>query len=172
MYFCENPLINIIMPYENLKASLTEIEIEDLQHSISHMKDMLPFLINLTPHERRKMGAFMSRDDLFTQKAFEIAMDNSSLVPQNLDMDGWKMDIELHAHLQNMYRQLNQLMEGLSDTIMALKTEKTKTANMFFNMLRVQKDSNVPGIDAMIASLQASKAKVGRKKQPKETTSL
>jgi hypothetical protein len=91
---------------------------------------------------------------LFSITAFEIATNESYLVPQNLDMQGWENDIELLKQLNTIHRIIMQLEESLSDTIIAVKTENAKTSSLFYNSLKLQAKFNTPGVDAMVNKLK------------------
>lgn len=144
------------MPYENIDFRLETADIDSINENIRQINKRLPFLVNLTKKEKRARGNYAARNELFVITAFEIAESDASLVPQVLSMPQWENDIVLCEQLTLMHRQIKQLEESLSDTILALKTEKSKTASIFYNTLKVLQTSNaVAGIDAMIDKLRS-----------------
>jgi hypothetical protein len=142
------------MPYENIEAELNDTDMDHIHELLFQLNGLLPFLVNLTLHERKQRGAYTRRKDAFVQKAMEIAKDNPSLLPPNFDLVAWQKDISLIEKLSSLHRQIKQLEEGLSDTIIALRTETAKTSSTYYNLLLIMKKLNTPGVDAMVKSLK------------------
>ena len=142
------------MPYENINSTISDADNNQILFELDIIKNLMPFLINLTKKERQQKGAFIRQKELFSITAFEIATKEPSLVPQNLDMQGWENDIELLKQLNTIHRIIMQLEESLSDTIIAVKTENAKTSSLFYNSLKLQAKFNTPGVDAMVNKLK------------------
>jgi hypothetical protein len=143
------------MPYENLDAALSDTDMDEIMFELNNIIALLPFLINLTKKERQQKGAFIRQKNLFTQTAFEMATNETHLVPSNFNMAHWQNDILLLAKLQTIHRKIMQLQEGVDDTIIALKTETAKTSSLFYNTLKLQAKFNTSGVDAMVSKLKA-----------------
>ncbi len=142
------------MPYENINAKLNDETVIQIQKMLDEIQNQLPFLINLTPDERKQKGPYNRKRDLFNQKAFEIARDNTNLLPSNIDLIAWQADRKLLAQLNQLQKSIAQLHEGVGDTIIALQTEVSKTSSLYFKLLKVMAKLNIPGIDAMLESLR------------------
>jgi hypothetical protein len=142
------------MPYENIEAELNDSDMDHIQELLLQLKEQLPFLINLTLKERMNKGTYTRRKDLFVQKAIELAKNNPSLLPPNINLVAWQKDITLIEKLSSIHRQIKQVEEGLSDTIIALRTETAKASSTYYNLLLIMEKLNTPGVDAMVKSLK------------------
>jgi hypothetical protein len=143
------------MPYENINTQLSLSDEADIRAKIEAVFALLPFLINLTKKERKQKTGQGRHKELFIITAFEIAQTNPLLVPQKLSMLEWENDIELHTQLISIHRRLKQLEEAINDTLLALKAEKSKSASVFYNTLKIFENSNiVDGIDTMVGKLK------------------
>ena len=123
------------MPYENIEAELTQVDIQNIQDNIADIRAKLPFLVNLTKEERKQKGAHSKRRDIYVITCLEIAEKEFPTTLPAIDLTGWKKDVKLLEQLMSIKRRMNILNEGLDDTIVALKTETALTSNRFFGIL-------------------------------------
>lgn len=151
------------MPYHNIETALSPTDIDQIKGHIEDIKELLPFLINLTPKERQA-GMLGHNNYAFTKAAFEHATYNANLLPPSFSVASWQADIELYDALRPLIQQLKQLLEGLEDTHLALRMESQKAALDFLKLAKIASQSNIPGTDEIVSSL-SDKLSVKRKKK-------
>lgn len=142
------------MPYENINHQLNDQELDSIQTSLIELKTQLSFLVNLTPHERKQRGPVIRKGEYFIQTAYEIAQQETQLLPAAISLSEWEADLRLLQQLKPIRNQIAQLHEGLQDTCMALQTELTQRALTFRKVLESLKQQQIPGIDIMLKKLE------------------
>lgn len=141
------------MPYHNINAQLNSSDLQLIMNRIQEIKNLLPFLINLTPEESRKSGSFLRLGYSFYTAAYDIANQRPELLPPAISMSDWKADMELLRAITPIKQQVEQLLEALTDTQVALTVEVTEKAVAVRNVLKAQRKSQAQGIDEALAAL-------------------
>jgi len=145
------------MANENmLSAELSPSDFAALQDAIQVFKDKLPFLINLTPLERRAFPKMGDKSMPFVHMALDFAKGNAGLVPPYLNVAEFEKDLKLVKSLTELAQDINMLAEGLDDTIMLAGCEAYKSALVFYRSIKTAKEMNIPGIDTVHESLRKS----------------
>ena len=153
------------MPYENINAILPDATVQSIQAHLSDSMQALPFLVNLTPKERKQKGPQARRRDIYAITCHEIAKNEPMLVPPTIDMAGWENDLDLINKLSSLKRQVAQLYEALDDTVLALKAETSMPSDLFYKTLKLLSKTNVPGVNVMVDRLTETKGNVGGRKK-------
>ncbi len=157
------------MPNENiLSAELSESDLAALKDAIQLFKDKLPFLVNLTPKERRAYPKMGDKSTAFVYKALDYAKYKEVLVPAYLNVDEFEKDLKLVKSLKALAREINMLAEGLDDTAMLAGSEAYKSALVFYRSVGSARKLNVPGVDSIYEDLRDSfptKRKSGKRKE-------
>ncbi len=136
-----------------VSGQLTKDDLDHLIGQIRHIKKHLPFLIQLSPEERRgglKMG---DRTVAFVERALQIAQERKDLLPPYVDLEEMERDLELWKNLGILARELSSLLEAIEDTRMAAGADAYTTALFIYNSLRQAAEAGVPGLDTLIAEL-------------------
>lgn len=155
------------MPYHNIDETLSDAKYNATLSFIEDIKGTLPFLINLTPTEIKKLGILRANKLSFVKSAFDFATNNPAILPNNFDQTGWQRDIELLEKISVIKQQTAQLLESLNDTHLAINAEVNQKSLQFFKLAKMQSKLNTPGADTIVDSLASSygmKGNVGRKK--------
>ncbi len=79
-------------PYNNLSSSLGTGDYNQIINRINAIKAALPFLINLTPDERRRGLRQGDKSMAFVSKALEYASAHPNLVPPYLNVGEFQKD--------------------------------------------------------------------------------
>ena len=137
-----------------ISANLNDQTLQDILSKLRDIRSQLPFLIQLTPSERREGWWTGERSAEFVKRAFAIAKDNRSLVPPWLDFNEWERDMEIWSKLEQIEREIKSLTEAIEDTRMAAGSDSIQHALVFYGALKQQKQANVPGVDTYIEELK------------------
>lgn len=91
--------------------------------AIATIKEKLPFLVDLTPEERRTMLKMGDKSRAFVSKALEVATQNPNFLPRSFDLEEMRRDLALFESLYPVFLSLTQLQELVDDTCIASASE-------------------------------------------------
>jgi len=140
-------------PYNNLSSSLGTGDYNQIINRINAIKAALPFLINLTPDERRRGLRQGDKSMAFVSKALEYASAHPNLVPPYLNVGEFQKDHDLREQLLHILREMNSLVEAIDDTVLALGREEFEQALIFYNSVKQAAKGNVPGTGSIYEDL-------------------
>jgi hypothetical protein len=104
----------------------------------------LPFLINLSVDERKKLRKMGPGRTSYVQDIFQAATNNSGAIPQRFSMSEFGKDLQLYRDLSDILSLMEPLFESMESTSMALSAELMKQADECYGYLKVaaQKSTN------------------------------
>ena len=111
------------MPENQISATLSASDREDILAAFNTIKQKLPFLIDLTADERRAMTKMGDKSTAFVSKAFEVANQHPDILPRAFSVDEMRKDVELLQTLQPILMIANQLQDLIEDTYMQVGSE-------------------------------------------------
>jgi len=155
---------------KNLIDSELTKENEDLSiQNIRSTETLLPFLVNLSVDERRKLPK-MGRDGLdFAEKSLMHALDNPELVVSYMDIPGMQRDLDLLKQVQRILGVTEAFCKRLKDTHMVLGSEVYDAARVFYRIVKNASISGVEGCDYIAKDLgEHYKNLTGPKPRPEE----
>jgi hypothetical protein len=102
------------MPDNRISAALSSADQQAVLAAINTIRTKLPFLIDLSPEERKGLPRLGDKSRGFVSQALEIASQNPDILPRSFDVEEMRKDVELlDAFLPVMlaFAQLNELIE-------------------------------------------------------------
>ena len=144
-----------IMTNDNkISASLTAQDMTDIMAAFATIKAKLPFLINLSPEEKRRMPNISTERggmvDTFTSE-----MDlHADLIPTFVDMPELAKDKALFTQLDTLKACANEICEGINDTHQAVGSDMYLAYLSFYNNVKQAAKRAVVGSDAIFANLR------------------
>jgi hypothetical protein len=154
------------MPYNNIEASLSDADQAALFDLINDMRAKLPFLVNLTPHEKRK-GKLGQHNYAFLKAAYDYAEKHPEMLPPSFSMPSWQADIDLYDRLAPIAQQVAIFQEALNDTLYALRTEAQRSALDFLKLAQLAATGHTPGSTDIVVDLKSKLSKPYKKRTPK-----
>lgn len=152
------------MPKENSVS--IQIKPEDLKKVLDALKTiettLKPYLIALTPEERKQIPKMSDKTVPFVEKTLDYAQTNPQFAPAYMSVGELKIDLEAASMLTKVLRPVEQLGEGVNDTIMLAGSEAYIAALAYYNSVKQAAKMNVPGARAIYDDL--SKRFPGRPK--------
>jgi hypothetical protein len=124
------------MPDNRISASLSQADLQAVMAAIGTIREKLPFLVDLSPEERRTLPRMGDRSRGFVTQAFEIASQNSDILPRSFDLEEMRKDVEMLAALSPVITALAQLNELVDDTYMAVGSEAYTAALSVYQYAR------------------------------------
>jgi hypothetical protein len=153
------------MSYQNISAQLTETDLQEIQAALAIIETKLPFLVNLTVEERRKLFKMGNKSLAFVSNSLTAAQSNRDILPARFDLDEFNRDYQLAATLNEVHFRLQQLTEKVDDTLMAVSSEAMTSSLMVYDYVKTAA-KNTPGLKA-IADQLSERFKATRAKAPK-----
>lgn len=126
-----------------------------VQQSLDVIKAALqPYLISLTPEERKTMLRMADKTVAFVQKTTEYATNNASFVPAFVDFEDMKQDVAGVAALTPLRQQLEQLATDTESTVMVAGGEAYANALTVYNNIKFLAHNKQPGAQAAYDDLR------------------
>ncbi|MDR0967080.1 MAG: hypothetical protein LBM75_11405 [Myxococcales bacterium] len=136
-----------------------------VQAMISEAIEMLsPYMLALTPADRRELPKMGEKTISFVEKAHEFAKQNPNLRPSYLDMGGFSIDFADARSLWALLNSVHQLESSLDDTEMVAGSEAYQAALVFYQSVKMAAGQNVPGAKAIYEELKTRFPNYGRPK--------
>ncbi len=135
------------MTPNRISAVLTDIDRAAVMEAINTIKLKLPFLIPLTPEDRKNLSKMGDKSRAFVLKSIEIAQQNPTMIPQTFNTEELRRDIELYEALQPLILAVNQLHELLLTTNMMVGSQAYTGARTVYHY--AQSAGNVVAVQAL-----------------------
>ena len=104
-----------------------------------------PYVIALTPMERKTMMKMSDRTYPFVEKTRDYTISLPQFIPPYMDAEKLHTDLELYDHLIDLLRLSKQLTNGLDDTALAVGGECYSNALNYYGTTKQAMKLNVPG---------------------------
>ena len=121
------------MNSSDIPRQLTRSSFKKIQNSIEGIRQELPFLIYLTPEERRNHSEFSDKKMDFILKVLNLAEMNPLLVPPDVEVKKFRKGVALMLNLKAILRNLSNLKSAVDDATLPLKNEVLQTAFSFYD---------------------------------------
>ena len=124
------------MPENRINATLSPADRDAVLAAIETIKQKLPFLVDLTPDERRTLPKMGDKSRAFVSRALDVAAQSSDFLPRSFDVDEMRRDVELADALQAITISLMRLSEMVDDTATAVGSEAYSGALVVYQYAR------------------------------------
>lgn len=152
------------MPSDRVSATLSEADRRAILDAIHAIREKLPFLVDLSPEERRSIPRMGDVTLPFVEGALEAASGNEGMLPRSFDLGEFRRDVALIRDFAPVLMAIEQLRELADDTMMAVRSDA------FTAGLLVYKSAKLAGggeaVDRLIANLSRRFARRPRKTRP------
>jgi hypothetical protein len=133
--------------------------------AFSTVLQKLPFLVNLTPDERK--AVFKAGPDRvsFVQNASAAAKNNPHIFPASFDTQEFQQDVDLFAALTELGSLADSVASQLDDTRLAVGGEAMRQATQVYSYVK-EAAKTTPGLKPLADQLGEHFQKAGTPKQP------
>ncbi len=144
------------MSTQNLVAVEIPAEVQqEVTTKINEVVDALsPYLIAISPDQRRELPKMGDGTQPFVEKALEYGKTNPQFVPPFVNVADLEIDYNATKMLLAFFRPLAQLMSKLDDTILLSGSEAYVAALSIYNTLKLAAKNNVPGAKSILEDLK------------------
>ena len=140
------------MPYQNIDAVLTDNDFQEIKNQIQAIEGKLPFLITLTVDERRKLYKMGDKSIAFVTNCLSAAQANPDILPASFALEGFEKDVQLAGQLTELQTLLQQLLEKVDDTRLAVGSEAMTGGRTFYDYVKAAVNFK-PGLKSLVAQL-------------------
>ena len=150
------------MPEDNrIAIQIPEADVTEINAAIETLKTKLqPYLIALTPEDRKMLPKMSDKTIPFVDKALDYAQNSPQFAPQYMNVPEMKIDLDALNTLTEFYRPLEQIISGFDDTMMLSGSEAYIAALSYYNSVKMAAKMNVPAAKPIYDDL---KERVNRK---------
>jgi len=99
-----------------INANLSPQDSTSAITKIEEAKALLPFLTDLDNSERQSLPKMGDKSRAFVERCLEIARQDDSFLPRNLDLEAFGKDLALHTALEPLRARVANLLELIDDT--------------------------------------------------------
>ena len=127
----------------------------DVSQKLSEVNTALqPYLIALTPDERREIPKMSDKTIPFVEKTLDYTVSDPEFAPPYMKREELANDMKAHAQLTELFRTVQQLYNGLDDTAMEAGAESYVTALSYYNAVKQAAKMNIPGAKSIYDDLR------------------
>jgi len=156
------------MTTNQISATMTQADRDAVLAAVATIKEKLPFLMDLTPEQRKSLPKMGDKSQAFVNKSLEVATQNPDFLPRSFDLEEMKRDVELFQALYSVFLSLTQLQELVDDTVMAVGSDAYAAALVVYNFAKASGKGS--GLDAVADEMGKRFARKSRKVQPEDAT--
>lgn len=138
-----------------ISAEIPEAELQVVKDALRMIQDTLaPYLIALSPEQRRDIPKMRERTKPFVSKVTAYAVSDAQFVPPYLEVQEMKKDYNMALTLTQIHREVAQLESNLSDTAMLAGSEAYLAALTYYNSVKTAERMSVPGAKSIYEDLK------------------
>ena len=136
-----------------LKNRLTAVVSDEdrtaIATAIQTIKETMPFLMDLTPSERKALAKLGDKSVAFVDKSLELATQNPDFLPRSFDITEMQKDVDLFNSLNAIRQSVVQLLELVEDTAMQAGNEAYSAGLVIYHFAK-DAHMNSEGLDQLV----------------------
>ncbi|MFN6565827.1 hypothetical protein [Dendronalium sp. ChiSLP03b] len=140
------------MAYQNITASLSPEDVQEIKAAFATIQAKLPFLVTLSVEERRKLFKMGDKSLAFVNNSLTAAQTNREILPASFDLDEFVRDYQLATTLTELLIGLRQLTEQVDDTLMAVGSEAMGSSLTVYDYVKTAA-KKTPGLKSLAQQL-------------------
>lgn len=106
-----------------ITAALLEADRQAVLDAFNTILTKLPFLVSLTPDDRRELPKMGDKSFAFVRKSVEMAQEGSDYLPGAFDAAEFKSDLTIYDALLPVLQKSTKLQEMLEDTMTVIGSD-------------------------------------------------
>ncbi|MEH2261181.1 hypothetical protein [Nostoc sp.] len=158
------------MSYQNIAATLSPQDIQEIRAALQIVQKKLPFLITLSTEERRKLVKMGDKSLAFVNNSITAAQSNREILPATFDVEELVQDYQLAAALTELLISMQQLTEQVDDTLMAVGSEAMTSSLTVYDYVKTA-SKKTPGLKTVAEQLGERFKAIGKGKSAKTPVS-
>ena len=140
------------MLHQNVSATISDADIEEIKAALQTIEQKLPFLVTLSAEERRKLFKMGDKSLAFVSNSLTAAQSNPDILPASFDLEEFRRDYQLITSLTDIFFRLQQLTEKVDDTLMAVSCEAMSSSLSVYDYVKAAA-KKTPGLKTVAEQL-------------------
>lgn len=153
------------MPYQNLNVTVSTADAQAVRDAFATILNKLPFLVNLTPAERKSTFKIGPDSLSFVQNALTAALSNPAILPASFSTAEFKNDVDLFGLLTEFFTLAASITSQIDDTRVAVSGEAMQQASQVYNYVKTA-SKVTPGLKPVAEQLSGRFKRAGKPKTP------
>lgn len=152
------------MPYQNINATLSDADVQAIKDAFATIKQKLPFLVNLTPEERRAIVKAGPDSVSFIDNVATAVQNHPTAFPQTFNAPEFQNDVALFKDMTEICIIASSVFSQIDDTRLAVGGEAMKEAMQGYDYIKASA-KNTPGLKPVVEQLGERFQKASRSKE-------
>lgn len=133
---------------QRISVQLSDADQAAVMTAIDTIREKLPFLVGLTPNERRTLAKLGDKSHAFVQKTAEFAQRHPDYLPRLFNLEEMQRDVELFEALSPILMALTHVQELVQDTHTIVGSEAYAAARVVYKSAKA--NGQGAGLDSLI----------------------
>ena len=129
--------ISVMIPEEALSMAM--------QHFVSGAQIMTPYLINLTPEQRKELPKLGDKSTAFVIKGIDYLHTPTSPIPSYVNVPELEIDFKLIEDLRKLLQVIMPTIDMIDDTMTLAGSDTYMSVLAFYSYIKGAAKLNVPG---------------------------
>jgi hypothetical protein len=140
------------MAYQNITGTLSPEDVQEIKAALQTVQNKLPFLVALSPEERRKLVKMGDKSLAFVNNSVTAAQSNREIFPASFDVEEFVRDYQLATTLSELLTSMRQLTEQVDDTLLAVGSEAMTSSLTVYDYVKTAA-KKTPGLKTIAEQL-------------------
>ncbi len=115
--------------------------------------EMSPYVISLSPEERRELPKMSDKTQPFVEKALDYTTSAPQFAPPYMDTQGLANDMSVHSQLTPLLRLARVICDNFDDTVMQAGAESYVCSLTYYNSVKMAAKMDIPGAKSIYEDL-------------------
>jgi hypothetical protein len=144
-------------------AQLSPADRDTILHLLTQVREILPFLQDLTAEERQSMAGMGSSNRAFAGKVLEVTSQNPDFLPRSFNVEQLRADLETFDRLSSIVMALTQLCNLTDATAIAIGTRAYEQSLLAYRHAKASGQG--ASLDGMMVGMKQRFTKKSKKKK-------
>ena len=140
------------MSTNRVSAVLNDADKTAVLEALAQVKEKMPFLINLTGQERKRSRTMGAKSVEYVNLSLQSSKTFGSLIPPSVDVSEFSKDVTLVNQLLEVRMEVDALLEGIDDTMLAAGSDAMRYADLVYSYLKTGSKTNA-GVKSVTADI-------------------
>jgi len=140
------------MSTNRVSAVLNDADKTAVLEALAQVKEKMPFLINLTGQERKRSRTMGAKSVEYVNLSLQSSKTFGSLIPPSVDVSEFTKDVTLVNQLLEVRMEVDALLEGIDDTMLAAGSDAMRYADLVYSYLKTGSKTNA-GVKSVTADI-------------------
>ena len=141
------------MSTNRVSASFNDADKTAVLDALAQVKEKMPFLINLTGQERKRSRKMGAKSVEYVNLNLQSSQTFGSLIPPSVDISEFTKDVTLVNQLLSVRMEVEALLEGIDDTMLAAGSDAMQYADLVYSYLKTGSKTNA-GVKSITADIR------------------